>query len=1179
MSVLTEAIDFVRVLGPVQAVTVTGGTRELPSATQRRLVALLAVEPGRSVRGEAICEALGVAPSALRTTISRVRRTLGPDAIAGSQGRYRLAIPTDAARFSAALAAVDPRGGRIEALERALAIWSGPPFDEFAVEEWALPVVGRLLELHAAAVEDHAEELIVARRWTEAIARLQAHIPVNPLRDRPRGLLLHALAGAGRQADALQAFREYRSYLAREVGTEPSAEVRRLDRQIAAGWDGVEEAVGFRSPVTAGRGTEARLPLPADLPPSSPVVGRRRELAQLASDLALVSGAGSRTVVLEGEPGIGKTTLWGAFARGVARRGSATVLFGRCLEGSARPLEPLRAPLEHLVEHLPTDVLNAHVRRCEGHLARIVPRVAERVELSPTMSAIAAVTMSPGQAIERHLRFDAAADLIRRAAEIAPIAVLLDDLQWAEPTALALLRHLAGALAEAPVLWGLSARDTGERHARLLRATISELEYRPSRRIRLGGFTEDELAELTASLVPTGGGAVAHSVTARLRRETAGNPLYATHLVRHWADSGQLTGQTTLELVKDAWPAEVPAGLRDLLLSRVEGLGQDVLGILSTAAVLGTEFSEDVLLAMAETGERQVMDALDRAERARLIVDLDGSPGRMSFVHALVAAAMYSELPGRQRRRLHARAAQVLEQQPGGRAFDHAAALTRHCALGGLVADAVRWAGAAGDAAVGQLSTAEAARWYRTALDHAPMAKISGAERAELMVGLGSAQHQLGDPGALDTLAEAVTLARECGAITLAARAALATDRGFLRLGLVPAGQVALIEAALDDLPPGEGEARARLLALLAEALVTRPEEERRLALAREAVALADDNPDPTLLARIASSVLLALWGPLPEATELRAAIADRAIAAAEQSDDVLLHFSVHAAAYTVAIQLGEPAKATGSLDRLRAIAAERPTPHTEFTVTYFDAFVAAMEARFADAERLMRQAGNLAGALGAADGFAVFAGQAAVIAAIAGHRTDLPAEIAQAVETGPNRPSAQLAHAVIAASSGTRQLASDFLDAAIASGFRGVPRDVMWMTAMLGYAKLAIELEDLDAAEQLLDIIEPHAGEVATSLGPVSAYAGRLASLLGRHEQGDCHLQAAIALVDAFGWNYHRTGIRSFLSSARRRAGRPSEQVLAPLREAEEIASACGLSGLLDADQRMRGEAQVKRS
>jgi DNA-binding SARP family transcriptional activator len=123
-----------------------------------------------------------------------------------SQGRYRLAAPVDAALFITLLSQASAGDDRIGTLERALALWTGPALDEFASEDWAEPEAARLAELHASAVEDHAVELIVARRWAEAIAELKAHVSVHPLRDRPWGLLVQALGGDGRRADALAAF-------------------------------------------------------------------------------------------------------------------------------------------------------------------------------------------------------------------------------------------------------------------------------------------------------------------------------------------------------------------------------------------------------------------------------------------------------------------------------------------------------------------------------------------------------------------------------------------------------------------------------------------------------------------------------------------------------------------------------------------------------------------------------------------------------------------------------------------------------------------------------------------------------------------------------------------------------------------------------------------------------------
>ena len=179
----TDAPDiaFVRVLGPVQAVTTSGQSVDLPSSSQRRLLALLAAEAPRSVRSERIQDVLAVSPSALRTTVSRVRAALGADSISSQPGHYRLTLPVDAARFSDALSHVGSGTDHAASLRGALELWSGAPYDEFAAEDWARPEVSRLTELQASAVEDLAGELVVARRGAEAIAELQRHVVAHPL--------------------------------------------------------------------------------------------------------------------------------------------------------------------------------------------------------------------------------------------------------------------------------------------------------------------------------------------------------------------------------------------------------------------------------------------------------------------------------------------------------------------------------------------------------------------------------------------------------------------------------------------------------------------------------------------------------------------------------------------------------------------------------------------------------------------------------------------------------------------------------------------------------------------------------------------------------------------------------------------------------------------------------------
>ena len=143
----------VRVLGPIH-VTSDGRAIELASASQRRLLAVLAVHAPHAVRAERLAAVLDVSASGLRTGVTRLRRALGPDALVSTAGGYQLIAPVDAQRFDQALADVrrltEP-AARCHALRAALALSSGPALDEFAGEAWAIGEATRLDELYASA--------------------------------------------------------------------------------------------------------------------------------------------------------------------------------------------------------------------------------------------------------------------------------------------------------------------------------------------------------------------------------------------------------------------------------------------------------------------------------------------------------------------------------------------------------------------------------------------------------------------------------------------------------------------------------------------------------------------------------------------------------------------------------------------------------------------------------------------------------------------------------------------------------------------------------------------------------------------------------------------------------------------------------------------------------------------
>lgn len=233
------ADGLVRLLGSVQYARADGEDVALPSASMRRLLAVLALTPGYTLRAEHLVDLLDLSPGALRTSMSRLRARLDPGTVDTEASGYRLSCGVDAHRFARLLhdpGALDP----LVAIDQALALWHGAAIEEFRHETWAEPEATRLDELRCVAIEDRAELLVARGRSGEAIADLEAHIATNPFRDRARALLIEALADDGRHADALRAFQQYRTFLAEESGTEPSPHVRSVEQRVAAGWSDLD---------------------------------------------------------------------------------------------------------------------------------------------------------------------------------------------------------------------------------------------------------------------------------------------------------------------------------------------------------------------------------------------------------------------------------------------------------------------------------------------------------------------------------------------------------------------------------------------------------------------------------------------------------------------------------------------------------------------------------------------------------------------------------------------------------------------------------------------------------------------------------------------------------------------------------------------------------------------------
>jgi DNA-binding SARP family transcriptional activator/class 3 adenylate cyclase len=288
-------------LGPLEA-RVGERALALGGPKQRSLLALLLLHRNEAVSTDRLIDGLwgddppATAAKVVQVYVSRVRRLLGPS----REGAGRLATrppgyllrvdrgELDLERFEGlvaragqAMAAGDPAGAS-EALGRGLAMWRGPPLADLAFEPFAQAAAARLEEQRLAALESRIEADLALGRAAELIGELGALVAEHPLRERIRSSLVLALYRAGRQAEALEAYRAARRALVEDLGIEPSPELAELERAI------LRHDPALAPPPAAAPRAPPEPPAPAPSPPAPPpraMEGERKHVTVLFCDI------------------------------------------------------------------------------------------------------------------------------------------------------------------------------------------------------------------------------------------------------------------------------------------------------------------------------------------------------------------------------------------------------------------------------------------------------------------------------------------------------------------------------------------------------------------------------------------------------------------------------------------------------------------------------------------------------------------------------------------------------------------------------------------------------------------------------------------------------------------------------------------------------------------------------
>ncbi|NED13055.1 BTAD domain-containing putative transcriptional regulator [Streptomyces sp. SID9124] len=308
-----------RLLGPLE-VRSSGGVVPL-TGRQRALCAALALDLGRVVPADRLVERIWAdrppaAPAArLRSLVADLRRAFGPadaEAVVTRSPGYQLCASPDVVDLlvfedtfaTASRAAAQQNWTKaLELFDQALGLWGGDPLPDLP----RAPERQRLLELRIAAEEGRWEAAAALGETGGAIAELTRLAGEHPLRERPHALLMDALGGAGRTAEALDVYTAVRRRLVEELGVEPTAELVEAQRRLLSG-----EPPGNAAAPSARAAPP--IPIPRQLPsPTQGFVGRGRELRLLDA----AARRGDSLVVVTGEAGAGKTALalqWAARA-------------------------------------------------------------------------------------------------------------------------------------------------------------------------------------------------------------------------------------------------------------------------------------------------------------------------------------------------------------------------------------------------------------------------------------------------------------------------------------------------------------------------------------------------------------------------------------------------------------------------------------------------------------------------------------------------------------------------------------------------------------------------------------------------------------------------------------------------------------------------------------------------
>jgi class 3 adenylate cyclase/tetratricopeptide (TPR) repeat protein len=403
---------------------------------------------------------------------------------------------------------------------------------------------------------------------------------------------------------------------------------------------------------------------------TTPYVGREHERELLADAWRAAAKGNGGVVLIAGEPGIGKTRLVEELGEQIVRPGGGVVLFGACHDGDVVANAPFVEAISDWVRRSPLELVAETIGAEAAVVARMVPAIADAL---PDVGEPLAVSRDA----ETPRLHDALGQLLLRMSAAAPVALVIDDLHWADDATVGMLRAVSRTARRAPMLVIGTYRETDldRRHPFAQALAVLQREVEPIR-VMLSGL---DVSDVHAMLEGLAEHDVPQELAAMLATETEGNPFFLRETIFHLVDEGELRFEGGVwTLAGKIADLGVPAGIRDVIGRRLSRLPDTTNRLLSVGALFEVGFPLPIAAEVAEVEEMNALDAIDAALAARIVRATDAFD-QYAFTHALFRHALVEELNPSRQVRMHRAIATALEKNVRGAPTpEEAAALARH---------------------------------------------------------------------------------------------------------------------------------------------------------------------------------------------------------------------------------------------------------------------------------------------------------------------------------------------------------------------------------------------------------------------------------------------------------------------------------------------------------------------